>query len=315
MPTGSPVGPYQKIDAALNDGNTEGPNNLIAAIQEDFGIPINHFIELNFNGLINSVNALGGINVYFPRPVFDADSLLYISTVGCHHLNGFEALALVQGRHLQYEPAGEKNVPRFDWPYDPESDLARIVRTHTFLKIVADTAKKEGKSDPINAVSFVGAILKQIRIDSPLKGELLTLVAHYRNLNPATVLETTLPSTGVGNYYYGGYNVGDVLFPVQPADNKVIEAWDPQAFPKPVAPKSVSVVSIAGSYEAADAAGAALASHGLKVTSETAGAIPASTSETLVLYHPEGLAQALDVMKYLSGAVMLSRARRWRPGR
>ena len=75
MPTGSPVGRYQKLDAALNDGSA-GPNNLVEAIQEDLGIPINHFVELNFNGFINSVNALGGIYVYFPEPVYDADSLL-----------------------------------------------------------------------------------------------------------------------------------------------------------------------------------------------------------------------------------------------
>ena len=120
------------------------------AIQEDLGIPINHFVELNFNGFINSVNALGGINVYFPDPVYDADSLLDIPTPGCHHLNGFYALTLVRARHLQYDPPGD-TAPRHDWPYDPESDLARIVRTHTFMKIVADTAEQEGKTDPATA--------------------------------------------------------------------------------------------------------------------------------------------------------------------
>ena len=105
MPANSPVGSYQKMDAALNDGSS-GPDNLVAAIEDDLGIPINHFIELNFNGFINSVNALGGINVYFPDPVFDAESLLNIGNAGCHHLNGFEALALVRARHLQYEPKG-----------------------------------------------------------------------------------------------------------------------------------------------------------------------------------------------------------------
>ncbi len=76
-------------------------------------------------------------------------------------------------------------------------------------------------------------------------------------------------------------------------------------FPTPVVPKSVSVVSIAGSYDAALAAGHALSTHGLKVTNERAGAVPANVSETLVNYRPGDVAQALDVMKYLSGAVML----------
>ncbi len=312
MPAGSPVGSYQKMDAALNDG-AQGPDNLVQAVQEDLGIPINHFVELNFNGFINSVNALGGINVYFPDPVFDADSLLYIATPGCHHLNGFYALTLVRARHLQYDPPGDTE-PRQDWPYDPESDLARIVRTHTFIKIVADTAKSEGKTNPATAVSFLSAVVKQMTVDTGLKNQLLSLVLHYRDINVAAVRETTLSTTDVNDYYYGGYGMGDVLFPVQPADNNVIKAWDPAALPTPVAPKSVSVVSITGSYGSAVAAGQALASLGLKISSESTGTVPSDVSETLVLYHPMDVAQALYVMRYLSGAVMMQVSSSVAPG-
>jgi hypothetical protein len=72
-----------------------------------------------------------------------------------------------------------------------------------------------------------------------------------------------------------------------------------------VVPKSVSVVSITGSYDAAVAAGQALATHGLKISGETTGTVPSDVAETLVLYHPQEIADALDVMKYLSGAVMM----------
>ncbi len=96
-----------------------------------------------------------------------------------------------------------------------------------------------------------------------------------------------------------------MLFPVQPADNNAIKKWDSQALPAPSAPKAVGVVSITGSYQAALDAGHSLATDGLKVTSESAGTVPADTSETLVLYHPGQVALALDVMKYLSGAVMM----------
>lgn len=303
MPANSVVGPYQKMDAALNNG-ADGPDNLVKAIQQDLGIPINHFIELNFNGFINSVNALGGINVYFPDPVFDADSLLYIPTRGCQHLDGAQALALVRARHLQYEPKGV-NEPDYDWPYDPESDLARIVRTHTFMKIVAQTAKAKGLTNPILAAHFISAILGQMTVDPGLKSELVHLVLRYRNLDVDGVPESTLPTTAVNDYYYGGYDMGDVLFPVEPADLNAVRAWDSAALPAPVKPKSVSVQSITGSQQAADDAGGSLTTDGLKVTSETVGTVPSSTTETLVVYHPGNLAKALYVMKYLSGAVMM----------
>jgi hypothetical protein len=157
----------------------------------------------------------------------------------------------------------------------------------------------------VAAANFLSAILGQMTVDAPLKGQMLSLILAYSHINASTVPETTLPTTGVNDYYYGGYGMGDVLFPVQPADNNVIKAWAGNVFPTPVAPASVSVVSIAGSYDAAVAAGQALATHGLKVTGETAGQVPANVSETLVNYRPTDLAQALDVMKYLSGAVML----------
>jgi LCP family protein required for cell wall assembly len=312
MPAGSPVGTFQKIDAALNDG-VQGPDNLVAAVQDDLGIPINHFIELNFNGFINTVNALGGINVYFPEPVFDAESLLNIPTAGCHHLNGFYALTLVRARHLQYDPPGD-HEPRQYWPQEVGSDLARIGRTHTFMKIVADTAEKEGKTDPAVALSFISAVLKQMTIDKGLKGELLRLVAHYRHVNPGSIPELTLPATNVNSYTYDTYAIGDVLFPEQPADDEAIRAWDPQALPTPVPPGSVKVVSITDSSEAADLAGQQLSSDGLNVASETAADPPSSTSETFVLYHGGETneapyrAQALYVMKYLSGAVMMEQS-------
>ena len=67
-----------KIDAALY----EGPTQLVAAIEEDFGIPIQHYVELNFDSFASVVNALGGITMYFPEPVFDAESGLNVMTPG-----------------------------------------------------------------------------------------------------------------------------------------------------------------------------------------------------------------------------------------
>ena len=106
-----------------------GPETLVDAIQEDFGIPIQHYVELNFDSFQGVVNALGGIKMYFPMPLYDAESSLNIPTAGCHLLNGFQALAVVRARHLQYKPPGVKtNNPRRLAPGPrerPEPDPAR----------------------------------------------------------------------------------------------------------------------------------------------------------------------------------------------
>ena len=119
------------------------------------------------------------------------------------------------------------------------------------MKIVAETAKAKGLTDPLTAANFLSAVLGQMTVDPTLKSELLTLVLHYSHLDVGAVPETTLPTGAVNDYYYGGYGIGDVLFPVQPDDNNAIKAWDPQALPTPAAPKSVNVVSITGSTTAA----------------------------------------------------------------
>lgn len=306
MPAGSPVGPYQKIDAALNDG-TNGPDNLIQAITQDLGIPINHYVELKFDGFENTVNAIGGINVDFPEPVFDANSLLNITTTGCVHLNGTQALALVRARHLQYDPPGD-SAPQADWPYDPESDLSRIVRDHTFLRILATTAESHGLTNPIKLNDFLGAIINQIIIDPGFKGQLISLAGHFRHADPAKVPELTLPVTtygGASGYYYKGADIGDVDFPVEPQDHKVIAQWYAGATPTPKAPTAVNVYNMTGTYNLAATTTAALQADGLPAKVGGDVSTPATATETFVQYPPSGLAQAMYVMRYLSGAVML----------
>ncbi|MBV9660668.1 MAG: LCP family protein [Acidimicrobiales bacterium] len=303
MPPGSPVGPWQKIDAALNDG-TNGPNNLVQAIEADFGIPINHYVELNFNGFQNTVNAIGGINVYFPEPVFDAESLLYIGQPGCVHLDGAQALALVRARHLQYDPPGDTAV-RSLWPQEAQSDLARIARDHTFLRILFTAALSQGLGNPLKLNDFLGAIIDQIVIDPRLKGQLLDLASTYKNLNPGTIPELTLPVTPVNNYRYNGYNMGDVDFPVQPLDNQTIAAWDPSALPAPSAPSAVNVYNITNQGHLATSTASGLTANGLPVSVISDATNPGNPSETLVKYAPNALPAALAVMGHLSGAVML----------
>jgi LCP family protein required for cell wall assembly len=303
MPAGSPVGPYQKIDAALNDGKN-GPDNLIQAITDDLGIPINHFIELTFDGLQGVVNSLGGINLDFPERLYDQQSNLNITATGCQHVNGAEALALVRSRHLQYDPPGD-TAPAADWPYDPESDLARIARDHTFLRVLASRGIADGFTNPIKANDFIGAVINDIVIDPGLKSQLISLAGHYRKVNPATVAELTLPVTTVNSYSYAGSSIGDVDFPVQPLDNRVIAQWDRAALATPVAPVAVEVYNLAGTYNLASGITAALQADGLHAAAAGDKPVPGSPTETLLQYRPTALPQALDVLSHLSGAVML----------
>jgi LCP family protein required for cell wall assembly len=203
-----------KIDAAL----VEGPGQLVAAIEEDFAIPINHYVELNFDTFANVVNALGGIRMYFPVPIFDAESGLNVQYPGCRLLNGYHALQVVRARHLQIQP-NPSNHDHATWPQEALSDLARIRRTHEFLRVLAAKVAGRGLGNPIVDQNLATAVLPDLTVDSGFsEGEMVSLAKNFAHTKIANVPQVTYPVLEVetGSYLYQGYPYGDVEFPVQP---------------------------------------------------------------------------------------------------
>jgi LCP family protein required for cell wall assembly len=295
LPPHSMAGSVGKIDGALNDG----PNNLITAITNVLGIPINHYVNINFDGFQRTINAIGGIKMNFPLPLRDRFSALRITQTGCQQLNGATALAVVRARHLQYEVNGH-------WSDDPQSDLARIRRDHTFLRIFVNTAKGQ-VTNPFRLNALVGGLVNQVTVDTGLSvSTLLSIFRHFRHINPETVPETTLPITVVGNYSYGGANYGDVDMPVQPLDQQVIKAWAPQQPALGGAGMTVRLVNISGSTRKATTIASQLAGLGYAVSGTTAGSVPAITTESVIRYHPGSVNQALGLLQHLSGAVIIN---------
>ena len=203
-----------KIDAALY----EGPSQLVAAIEEDFAIPINHYVELNFDTFADVVNALGGVRMYFPVPVYDAESGLKVLHSGCILLNGYRALQVVRARHLQIQPTPSDTDFR-SWPQEGLSDLARIRRTHEFLSVLAAKVASRGLGNPIADQSIATSVLPDLTVDSGFsEHDMVSLAEHFAHVNIGSAPQYTYPVTDVetGTYLYEGYYYGDVEFPVQP---------------------------------------------------------------------------------------------------
>ena len=296
LPAHSMSGSAGKIDAALNDG----PNNLIAAITQDLGIPINHYVEINFDGFRRSIDAMGGINMSFPTRLRDPYSGLNITRTGCQAINGATALAVVRARHLQYYSNGR-------WLDDPLSDLGRIRRDHTFLRIFVTRAKAQ-VSNPLRLNALIGALLNQVTVDSGLNvTNLLDLFRRFRHLDPNTVPETTLPITVVRSYHFGGGAYGDVDMPVEPLDHQVINAWAGQSGLVTVPPTPpVRIVNLSGISHDAASVGTQLASYGYTIAGTSTGPVPGATTETVIRYQPGSVAAALGLLGHLSGAVMMA---------
>jgi LCP family protein required for cell wall assembly len=315
VPNARSTGAY-KIDAALD----QGPSQLVAVIEEDFGIPIQHYVELNFDSFAAVVTALGGITVEFPDRVFDRYSGLRILTPGCHHLDGVQALQLVRARHLQYWTTGYAPTYPYTWPQTPESDLARITRDHEFLRILATEVSKRGLGNPGTDFSIVKGLLPDLTVDSGFGlSDMLHLVLTYHTVNVNRAPQLTMPVLvgTAGTYVYEGGDFGDVEFPTEPLDHSIVDRFlgvspDTNTMTGGTLPAagSVTVSVVDGAGTATQATGAAadlshLGFHVLGTGSTTPAATPEETFVTYSARTPADEAAAQLVADSLSGAVIL----------
>jgi LCP family protein required for cell wall assembly len=292
---------FYKIDAALYDG----PSQLVAVIEQDFGIPINHFAELNFDSFQNVVNALGGIDMYFPYAETDNYSSLDIKTPGCHRLDGFEALAVVRARHLSYYDDGR-------WEYDGSGDLGRIIRVHEFLRVLASAMEKEGLDNPLRDNAIIGAIAPQLTVDSGLSiTDMVNLILTFHDVNPLTAPEQTLPNVeDYDDYIWQGIDFGSVVLPSYPKDQVAIDQFEGvSAGPgSTIDPNTVSVSVVNGTSQTGDesVAAARLQALGYHVVG-TGTATPVGPISQAIVYYARGhQLDAERVVESLSGIVSMA---------
>ena len=321
-----------KIDAALY----EGPSQLAAAIEEDFGIPISHYVELNFDTFASVVDALGGINMYFPVPIYDAYSGLNIERPGCYHLNGIHALQVVRARHLQVQAASlgpfrpdRTNHQPTTWPQESQSDIARIRRTHEFLRIVAAKLAARGLSNPFTDQSLATAVLPDLTVDNNFsEPHMVSLASTFAGISIANVAQLTYPVilNEAGSYQYkGGGPYGDVEFPIQPGGWSTVNSifgvksgksiWTGNKLPAPGS-FAMSVLNGTGLANQATSTAQSLRNRGYQITATGDRTPVGQTAETVVWYNgpppptqgnwtsPE-LEDALSVLPQLWGPVIL----------
>jgi LCP family protein required for cell wall assembly len=174
---------HSKINAAFN----AGPQRVIETIENDFDVPISHYLEVDFSGFRDIVNTLGSIPIYFPTPARDQKTGLDIRTAGCVQLNGDQALAFVRSRYYESFVDGQ-------WHTDPTSDLGRIQRQQYFLRTLASRTLHEATSRPWKASSLLDTMLKAVQRDPKLGLGPLRALA-YAFHNPNGVDTRTLPVT------------------------------------------------------------------------------------------------------------------------
>jgi LCP family protein required for cell wall assembly len=152
---------------------------LAQTLYNEFGITVDHYIQVDFCAFKRIVDAVGGVSVPFTTPIFDQNVGLDITKPGCHEFVGDEALAYVRSRHLKWVDAnGKAHEDRF-------SDFGRISRQQDFLRRVLQTALKKGLFDPKVAQALIKSLQTEIVTEDGFTlNDMLRFAGVMRDIDP-----------------------------------------------------------------------------------------------------------------------------------
>ena len=187
------TGRSQRINSAYNDG----PERLAATVTQSLGIPIHHYVEVDFVGFKDIIDRLGGVEVCVGFAARDVRSGLSLDA-GCQVLDGVQALAFARSRYYEQWDGT-------DWKIDPRADLGRIERQQLFIRAAVDGALRKLPIVAVRLGDTIEAVIDSVRIDDgldPIKaGEAFRNAAEegLRTVRPpgaSTTRSTATPCSG-----------------------------------------------------------------------------------------------------------------------
>ncbi|MEU6036341.1 LCP family protein [Actinomadura sp. NPDC047616] len=154
-----------------------GPDLTVDTVKRATGVSIDHYVEVNFYGFINMVDALGGVEVCTEEPINDRKSGLVLPA-GTSRLDGLKALSYARAR---YTLTGG-------------SDLGRIDRQQRFMaSMMKQALNSRTLSDPVKSTRFLNAALKSLRVDEDLAENLPKLADQMKDLSTDNVTFAKVP--------------------------------------------------------------------------------------------------------------------------
>ncbi|WP_424892127.1 LCP family protein [Streptomyces sp. XH2] len=166
----------QIINTSLMNG---GPGCTVAAWEELTGIPIDHFMMIDFAGVVNMADAVGGVPVCVDNNVYDKLSGLRMEK-GTHNVKGEQALQWLRTRH----------------GFEDGSDIGRTHAQHMYMNAMVRQLKSGTKlSDPDKLTDLAEAATKALTVDKDLGSvkKLYDLADDIKRVPSGRITMTTMP--------------------------------------------------------------------------------------------------------------------------
>ncbi|HEX9978140.1 MAG TPA: LCP family protein [Acidimicrobiia bacterium] len=177
---GSPT----KINATFAGGAGE----IIDAVSAVTGVPIHHYLQVDFSGFMGIVDAIGGIEMTFPFPARDLKSGFAIDA-GTHVLDGRTALAFSRSRHYEELRDGT-------WVSVDGSDIGRTRRQQDVLMSILTQIDRPSSIDGF--ASLLDALGGFVTTDASFgEDEIIQLAWAMRDVSADDLDAATLPVQGL----------------------------------------------------------------------------------------------------------------------
>ena len=171
-----PESPHEQITDSLAHG---GPGCTVYTWHQLTGIHIDHYMMVDFGGVVSMADAVGGVPVCTTGNVSDPYSHLRL-TKGEHVVEGVQALEWLRTRH----------------GFGDGSDLYRTQTQHMYLTSMLRRLRSAGTlTDPGKILSLADAATRALTVDDGLDsvGRLAGLANQLKNLQPDRLTTVTMP--------------------------------------------------------------------------------------------------------------------------
>jgi len=171
---------FAKVNAAYQ----RGADVLVRTVQRALNVPIHHYIEINFSGFKQIVDAIGGVHVCVAHASRDKATGFYIGRRACKIQSGAEALSYARARHFEEKIDGV-------WRLEGTGDVGRGTRQRAFMSMLAKDAAIYLARHPLDAHNVLDAFAAAVSVDERL--DLIDLARKLRPIGDGSAVSYALP--------------------------------------------------------------------------------------------------------------------------
>ena len=171
---------YGKINSAYQ----KGADVLIRTVQRALNVPVHHYVEINFAGFKQIVDAIGGVHICVAHASRDKQTGFYIGRKACKLQNGAQALAYARSRHFEEKIDGQ-------WRLEGTGDVGRGNRQRAFISMLAKDVVRYLARHPLNTHTVLESFSSAILVNEGL--DLLDLGHKLRPMGDGSAKSYTLP--------------------------------------------------------------------------------------------------------------------------